>query len=348
MATLEVPLVSTPTISPKTSTAALRPRIIPHENSLAPVGHARRASQEDMSSPIAESAVSPCTMLPSGIELPKTKMHNPEIPTLQHDTEEHIAGKSLWGRAKDETVDRHAIALIAVDELDLPHADGKLPIHHHGHHAHLGTQPVKTIYAGPAGNQKLLQVPTELLEAKSRYFRKLFEHDPDMDHMVFEDADPFAMGLWLRWLMTGNLEALDSFHSLTHWYGLYAISVRFDMEELRNHAMDTIRHYYRGHIQTASPFRIEYVYQFAPEQDQLRDFVIASAASRAIITGQVSESMRGIITKGGDIGFDFAQALINYSRDPTTDVRASPDCQWHIHNHTQPCDGGRVGQVDGA
>lgn len=111
--------------------------------------------------------------------------------------------------------------------------------------------------------------------------------------------------------------------------------------------MDVIRHYYRSYIQTASPFRLEYVYKFTSEQDQMRDFVIGTAASRALVTGDISGSMHLILSKGGDLSIDFAQALIKYSRNPTDDVRGSPDCQWHIHCHTQPCDQG-LGQVDGS
>lgn len=233
MASLEVPAGPSPAISPKTSAMPLRPKIIPQQNSLGPVGHNRRASQEDIS-PAVDSAVSPHTIVPGGIELPLTKFQDESA--VQHDNVHRFTSKSMWAQESEEGVDRHTVNLIAVDELELPHADGKLPTHHHHtHHVHLGVKPIKTIYAGPSGNQKQLEVPAELLEAKSQYFRKLFEHDPDLDHMVFNDTDPIAMGMWMRWIVIGKIEKPDSFHSLTHWFALYAISVRFDMEELRNH-----------------------------------------------------------------------------------------------------------------
>lgn len=234
MASLDVPSASSPAISPKTSTLPLRPRIIPHENSLGPVGHTRRASQEDVKSPNPESAVSPLTILPSGLELPRTKAQDTS-PSSMHEHAERTSGKSELLQETDEAVDRHNVTLVAVDELELPHADGRLPAQHAHHHGHLGAQPVKTIYAGPPGNQRKLDIPTGLLEANSGYFQRVLEHDPDMDHMVFEDADPIAMGMLMRWLVVRNLEKPDSFHSLTHWFALYVITVRFEMEELRNH-----------------------------------------------------------------------------------------------------------------
>ena len=112
--------------------------------------------------------------------------------------------------------------------------------------------------------------------------------------------------------------------------------------------MDNVRHYYRDNKHTASPFRIEYIYQFTEEGDYMRNFVTFTAATRCMKGGDLTPGVRQILEKGGCFAVDFAQAVLAFMRDPKIDVRLSPDCAWHTHKHSDACTASRRTQLDGA
>lgn len=101
--------------------------------------------------------------------------------------------------------------------------------------------------------------------------------------------------------------------------------------------MDLIRNYYAKLSLTSPPYRIEYIYSHTIASDLMRDFLISSAAWRAINEPPISDSMKALLAKGGDLANDFIEALIKHAQDPYLDVRKLDNCEYHVHTVTPPC-----------
>lgn len=156
----------------------------------------------------------------------------------------------------------------------------------------------------------------------------------------FPDLDEYALALFVRWIYGGGLHGPQDFHSLQHYLCLYVIGARFQVESLRNNVMDLVRGYYRRENMTAPAFRIEYVYSNTAGPCPLREFLITSAAYRALSDGEgggLGESVKGALKGGGDLAVDFAEALLRLSKNERVDVRKGDDCRWHEHDVTEKC-----------
>ena len=107
--------------------------------------------------------------------------------------------------------------------------------------------------------------------------------------------------------------------------------------------MDLCRTYYRIHSMTAPAYRIEYIYAFTTGPNHMRNFLVTTAAFRCLCEASASPdeylsgSMKDLVTKGGDIANDFAEALIKLSKNGIVDVRRGPDCVWHVHSDGKFC-----------
>lgn len=214
MASLNIPPEGARSLGGKLSNASLRHRMILREDSLGPVGHSRRASSDVIATP---------PMSPYGTVAPTCtpNTYSPPGPSPGLDID------------LDPT---HALG--CVRHYDASEYEGRLDSAfevngaNHGHES--DNHPTKVVYAGPIPHQKRFELHANTLSAKSRYFHRLFQLDANINYLVFDDADPIAMDMWTRWLDDRPLAPPDSFHSITHWFGLYILSIRFETEELRN------------------------------------------------------------------------------------------------------------------
>ncbi|KAF2138505.1 uncharacterized protein K452DRAFT_290645 [Aplosporella prunicola CBS 121167] len=71
----------------------------------------------------------------------------------------------------------------------------------------------------------------------------------------------------------------------------------------------------------------------------MRRFLVSTAAYRYLCEREplLSDSMRGVITKGGELAVDFAEALARLHQNELQDVRKGPDCAFHEHTETPAC-----------
>lgn len=108
--------------------------------------------------------------------------------------------------------------------------------------------------------------------------------------------------------------------------------------------MDLCRAYYRINSMTAPAYRLEYIYTFTSEPNHMRNFLTTTAAYRCLCEGPVapgvylSDSMKGVVAKGGDVATDFAEALIKLSKNGLVDVRKGSDDTFHNHPDGKLCD----------
>lgn len=107
--------------------------------------------------------------------------------------------------------------------------------------------------------------------------------------------------------------------------------------------MDLVRLYYHRQSMTAPAFRLEYIYTMTHLPNPMRRFLVQTAAFRALCESPLgkgvylSESIKGILKKGGDVAIDFAEALVKLSRDEITDPRKGDNCRWHEHSDGKLC-----------
>lgn len=108
--------------------------------------------------------------------------------------------------------------------------------------------------------------------------------------------------------------------------------------------MDLTRTYYRTEKMTAPAFRLDYIYSATQEPNAMRVFLLQTAAFRALCeqpddSGRlISDSIRGVLAKNSDMAIEFAEALIELSKNDLADPRHGPDCAWHAHDKTAKCD----------
>ncbi|KAL1638569.1 hypothetical protein SLS58_008782 [Diplodia intermedia] len=204
---------------------------------------------------------------------------------------------------------------------------------------------VTEILAGYTG--KSFKVHTDLLKSRSPYFANLFSAPvpgatvPIASPLSFPDLDEFAFALFVRWLYGADLHGPKDFHGMQHYMCLYILATRFRIERLKNDVMDQARAYYRRNNMTAPAYRLEYVYESTTEPNHLRRFLISTAAYRYLCEQRgepkLSDSMRDVLAKGGDLAADFAEALARLHQNELVDVRRGPDCAFHDHVETPAC-----------
>ncbi|KAF2812152.1 uncharacterized protein BDZ99DRAFT_568892 [Mytilinidion resinicola] len=139
---------------------------------------------------------------------------------------------------------------------------------------------------------------------------------------------------------SARLAAPDSFHALTHHLSLYILALRHDEPQLAAAAYAQIVDYYARTGHSASPFRLEYVYDHTEGPNKLRAYLAESAAARLVSCGgksgnasrssfvgmggvqvvvgpevAVSKSMRDVVAKGGDLAVDLFAAVVKLSVD---------------------------------
>ncbi|GAM82668.1 hypothetical protein ANO11243_006500 [Dothideomycetidae sp. 11243] len=144
---------------------------------------------------------------------------------------------------------------------------------------------------------------------------------PDADQLTFLTLDEYGFALFVRWLYGGTLHGPKDFAGFTHYLALYCLAIRFGVEDLQDEA---------------PAFRIEYVYTFTPGPNAMRNFLITTAAYRSLCDtppapGQfVSDSMKTLVARGGDVAADFAEALVRLSKNGLVDVRKGSDEDFHV------------------
>ncbi|KAK0615443.1 hypothetical protein DIS24_g11801 [Lasiodiplodia hormozganensis] len=198
---------------------------------------------------------------------------------------------------------------------------------------------VTELLAGQTG--KSFKVHTDLLKSRSPYFADRFSVpiSPNSPPLSFPDLDEFAFALFVRWLYGADLRGPTDFHSMQHYLCLYVLATRFGIERLKNDVMDQARAYYRRSSMTAPAYRLEYVYGGTAGPNHMRRFLVSTAAYRYLCEREptLSESMRGVIAKGGELAVDFAEALARLHQNELADVRKGPDCAFHEHFETPAC-----------
>jgi hypothetical protein len=136
--------------------------------------------------------------------------------------------------------------------------------------------------------------------------------------------------------------------------------------------MDLVRHYYAHQNMTAPAYRLEYIYHFTPAPNKMREFLVASAAYRALEDSHapanlstasplmhqtfygngnnVSDSIRHVLSSHPDMAMDFIEAVVRLHRCGEHDPRRGLDCDWHVHDQTSKCksESIEVWQRDGA
>ena len=163
----------------------------------------------------------------------------------------------------------------------------------------------------------------------------------------YPELDEFAAALCTRWLNNDHsLHGPHDFHTLNHYLGLYVLARKFEIEQLQNTTMDLVRHYYHSQSMTAPPFRVEYVYANTSGSNYMRDFLVATAAYRALSKGHgdddssmdpsnpdaLSEGLKDALRGGGDLPVDFCEELVERSKDEMEDPRKGDNCKWHQHS----------------
>jgi len=190
---------------------------------------------------------------------------------------------------------------------------------------------------------KSFNVHTELLTSRSLYFAELFQRtapeEPSPLELTFPDVDEFAFALFVRWLYGAFLAGPSNFNGMQHYLCLYVLASRFNIERLKNEVMDVVRAYYRTANMTAPAYRLDYIYDNTDGPCQMRRFLVTTAAYRVLCERdpKMSESMKGVVAKGGDRAVDFAEALVRLHSDGLVDVRRSVDCTFHEHRESKPC-----------
>lgn len=196
-----------------------------------------------------------------------------------------------------------------------------------------------TLYAGQSN--KAFTVHTDLLCQRSPYFRRLLsssthKHVPATT-LTYPDLDEFAFALFVRWLYGAMLTGPSDFHTMQHYICLYVLASTFEIERLKNSVMDLVRYYYRSSNMTAPPYRLEYVYERTKGPNKMRAFLVSTATYRMLCEGAVSEAMKGVVGRGGDLVADLCECLVKMNGDGLVDARRGGDCAWHEHNETAAC-----------
>lgn len=107
--------------------------------------------------------------------------------------------------------------------------------------------------------------------------------------------------------------------------------------------MDVVRAYYRQNNMTAPSYRVEYIYTCTGVPNHMRNFLITTAAYRCLCETpiapgvHVSDSMKTLLAKGGDMPVDFAEALIKLNKNGIVDVRRGSNCTFHEHSDGRFC-----------
>lgn len=190
---------------------------------------------------------------------------------------------------------------------------------------------------------KTFNVHTDLLTSRSSYFVELFERTspdgPPPSDLAFPELDEFAFALFVRWLYGAFLAGPSDFHTMQHYLCLYILASRFRIERLKNEVMDVVRVYYRTANMTAPAYRLEYIYDNTDGPCPMRRFLVTTAAYRVLCERDpmISESMKDVVAKGGDLAVNYAEALVRLHRDDLVDVRRGIDCAFHEHKESKPC-----------
>jgi len=193
-----------------------------------------------------------------------------------------------------------------------------------------------TLLAGQSG--KAFTVHSDLLCQRSPYFReKLDGKKKASDTISYPEFDEFAIALFVRWLYGAKLTGPSDFHSMQHYIALYVLAETFRIEKLKNSVMDLVRHYYRTSDMTSPPYRLEYIYGHTSGPNNMRTFLIRTAAYRMMYEGGVSDAMKQIIRKGGDLPVDLMETVMKFHMDGLIDAREGSDCAWHDHLETPMC-----------
>ena len=129
---------------------------------------------------------------------------------------------------------------------------------------------------------------------------------------------------------------------MNHYLGLYVLAQEFQIEELENTVIDLVRHYYHSEKMTSPAFRLEYIYSNTKGPCKMREFLVTTAAYRALSDEEekslgISDSVKDLLKKGGDLAPDYAEALCNLNKNDMEDVRKGDDCIWHVHESTPKC-----------
>lgn len=200
--------------------------------------------------------------------------------------------------------------------------------------------------------QKSFTVHTNLLVSKSPYFAELqrpeivtttnsFQPTARLSGpFFFPELDEFAFALFVRWIYGGQLLGPHDFHTMNHYLCLYILARTFCIMELENGVMDLVRHYYRAEEMTSPAFRLQYIYTSTSEANFMREFLVTTAAFRALSYEEgkpvgLSESIKGLLRQGGDVAADYAEALCRLNNNGMDDVRTGDDGRWHVHNSAQ-------------
>lgn len=202
-------------------------------------------------------------------------------------------------------------------------------------------------------NKARFTVRTSLLFDNSPVFSAMVQQAPHgesqtvvsniLGPLILPEVDDFAFSNFCQWLDNGVLHQPWNYHSLNHHICLYTFANKFGFEQLENLVMDQVRQYYHSNSMSAPPSRLVYIYQGTNGPCLMREFLVYTAAQRAVTKSErenrnaVTRHMRELIAKGGKFSTDYVDAVIALHLTPGLDVRGGNVCRWHKHVHSAPC-----------
>ncbi|KAK3080634.1 hypothetical protein LTS18_014591 [Coniosporium uncinatum] len=69
----------------------------------------------------------------------------------------------------------------------------------------------------------------------------------------------------------------------------------------------------------------------------MQRFLVSTTAYRILCESKISDSMREIVARGGQLAVDLVGEIVRLHKDEVRDVRRSADCEFHIHDRGERC-----------
>jgi len=69
----------------------------------------------------------------------------------------------------------------------------------------------------------------------------------------------------------------------------------------------------------------------------MQRFLISTAAYRILCESRISDSMREVVVRGGQLAVDLVGEIVRLHKDEVRDVRRSADCEFHVHERGERC-----------
>ena len=137
------------------------------------------------------------------------------------------------------------------------------------------------------------------------------------------DEDDLPFQLLVGWLYSRSVKAPKDEKDIGPLLDLYLLADKFEMEKLGNDVTDAVRDFYHSTSTYPELRRVQYVYEYTDEDNQMREMMVSSVARYLALADTIPAHWAKALSNNGQLAVDIIRSIQQWHLE----AKAVPDAR---------------------